>query len=261
MNEKKRFSIGEIANLTGVSIRTLQYYDNIGLVPLNKELTNGRRFYDESDLAKLQQVLFYKSLGLPIKEIKDLVIEAVTADQIASVLQKQRQVFYQKLMDIKMNISLIETSIKNLENKKGVFSGELVQLMISLNRDTIFKYKEIHYDDKTEDIFMKYYEDTEEIIEIYWSWKTLILEATMHIFNGVDPKREEGKAFAKKWIKMVTNITKGKLDLLNAHKVAYNNRDQWPEEDRRLMEFTNEFIDKAMEAYLAIDKKGEKYHD
>ncbi len=263
MNEKKKFSIGEIANLTGVSIRTLQYYDNIGLVPLKKGLTNGRRFFDESDLAKLQQVLFYRSLGLPIKEIKELVIEAVTADQIAYVLQKQRQVFYQKLMDIKMNISLIEASIKNLEKKKGVFSGELVQLMISLNKDIILEYKEIHYDDNTESIFMKYYENTEEIIETYWSWKSLILEATTHIFNGSDPKGEEGRAFAKRWIGMVTNITKGKLDLLNAHKVAYNNRDQWPEEDRRLMEFTDEFIDKAMEGYQAIDKnkKGEEHHD
>lgn len=261
MKEKKRFSIGKIAKLTGVSIRTLQYYDNIGLVPLNKEVTNGRRFYDELDLAKLQQVLFYKSLGLPIKEIKDLVIEAVTADQIASVLKKQRQAFYRKLMDMKMNISLIEASIKNLENKKGVFSGELIQLMISLNRDTILEYKEIHYDDQTEGIFMKYYEDTEEVIETYWCWKALILEATTHIFNGVDPKGEEGQSFAKKWIEMVANITKGKLDLLNAHKVAYNNRDQWPEEDRRLMEFTDEFIDKAIEAYLTIDEKGERQND
>ncbi len=248
---KKKFPIGEIANLTGVSIRTLQYYDNIGLVPLSKDGNNGRRFYDESDLAKVQQVLFYKSLGLPLKEIKELVVDAVTAEEITSVLQKQREVFHHKLIDTRMNISLIDSSIKGLEKKQGIFSGELVQLMISLSKDTILEYKDIHYDENTERIFTDHYKNTEEVVEVYWHWKSLILEAATHIFNGVDPEDVDGQNFARKWLDMIESITKGKSSLLNAHKVAYENRHQWPAEDRRLMEFTDEFIDKAMEAYLS----------
>ena len=258
MNEKKKFSIGEIANLTGVSIRTLQYYDNIGLVPLNKDENNGRRFYDESDLAKVQQVLFYKSLGLPLKEIKELVVDVVTAEEIISVLEKQRDVFHHKLIDTKMNISLIDTSIKGLEKRKGIFSGELVQLMISLNKDIILEYKDIHYDENTERIFTDHYKNTEEALEIYWHWKSLILEAATHIFNGVDPEDVDGQNFARKWLDMIESITKGKSNLLNAHKVAYENRHQWPEEDRRLMEFTDEFIDKAMEVYLSANGDKER---
>ncbi|MEG1797494.1 MAG: MerR family transcriptional regulator [Clostridium sp.] len=115
MENKSHFSVGEIAKLTGVSIRTLQYYDNIELVPLRKELTNGRRFYEEKDITKLQQVLFYKSLGLPIKEIKPLLAHAVTNEEIASVLRNQRQVMHHQLNDMKMDIALIDTSIKNLK--------------------------------------------------------------------------------------------------------------------------------------------------
>jgi DNA-binding transcriptional MerR regulator len=140
MRNPKHFSIGEIANLTGVTIRTLQYYDNIGLVPLKKEHTNGRRYYQEADLTRLQQVLFYKSLGLPIKDIKKLIVEAVTNKQITSVLQKQRDILYHKLNDIKMNISLIDASLVNLEENNIPSMGELVQLMISLNKDNIFEY-------------------------------------------------------------------------------------------------------------------------
>jgi len=52
---------------------------------------------------------------------------------------------------------------------------------------------------------------------------------------------------------MVNRITGGNQDLLDAHKSSYENRERWPEEDRRLMEFANDFIDKAIEIYL--DKK------
>jgi DNA-binding transcriptional MerR regulator len=259
MDKNRHFSIGEIANLTGVTIRTLQYYDNIGLVSLNRELTNGRRYYGDADLTKLQQVLFYKSLGLPIKEIKELVVEAATVEQVTNVLQKQRLIFYHKLNDMKMNITLIDTSLKNLETKEESISGELVQLMISLNKGMIFEYKHVHYDDEIEDIFTNHYDKTEEVIETYWNWKALILEAVTHIFNGVDPKSKQGQDFAKRWMEMVTQVTRGKLELIEAHKAAYENRSQWPEEDRRLMEFADEFIDKSVEFYLTIEK--EKKHD
>jgi DNA-binding transcriptional MerR regulator len=255
MNKKRRFSIGEIANLTGVTIRTLQYYDNIGLVSLNKECTNGRRYYEETDITKLQQVLFYKSLGLPIKEIKELVVEAVTMEQVADVLQKQRHIFYQKLNDMKMSISLIDASLKNLGKNEGPISGELVQLMISLNKDIIFEYKDVHYDEKTQDVLSNHYENAEEVIEAYWKWKSLILEAVTHIINGVDPESSQGQDYAGRWIEMVGQITDGKDELMEAHKTAYENRNQWPEEDRRLMEFADKFIDKSVEGYLTAKEE------
>ncbi|MBZ2175763.1 MerR family transcriptional regulator [Schnuerera sp. xch1] len=255
MNKRRRFSIGEIANLTGVTIRTLQYYDNIGLVPLNKELTNGRRYYEERDITKLQQVLFYKSLGFPIKEIKELVVEAVTVEQVTDVLQKQKQIFYQKLNDMKMSISIIDTSLKNLEINQGLISGELVQLMSTLNKDLIFEYKDVHYDGKTEDVFIHHYEKTEEVIETYWKWKALVVEAVTHIINSVDPKSSQGQDFAKRWLEMVSQVTEGRHELIEAHKAAYENRNQWPEEDRRLMDFSDEFIDKSVESYLNVEKE------
>lgn len=252
MKEEKKFPIGEIANLTGVTIRTLQYYDNIGLVPLDKETTNGRRYYSESDLRKLQQVLFYKSLGLKIKDIKKLIVEAVTIEQIVSLLKKQRDIFYHKLNDIKMNISFIDASLISLEEKKSLPMGELIKLIISLNKDNIFEYKDVEYDDDIKNTFMENYENAEEFIEIYWKWKSLIVEAVSLILNGVVPKSKKGKEFAKKWIKMITEITGGNLELLEAHKRSYEIRDKWPEEDRRLVNFADEFIDKAVEFYLSI---------
>lgn len=252
MEKDKKFSIGEIAKLTGVTIRTLQYYDNIGLVPSEKEVSNGRRYYREFDLTRLQQVLFYKSLGLQIKDIKKLIIETAKPYQISSVLKKQRDILYHKLNDIKMNISFIDTSLISLEQNKSVPMKDMINLIISLNKDNIFEYKNVEYDEAIKDIFMDHHENTEEFIEIYWKWKSLIVEAVSLILNGVVPESEKGKDFGSKWIKMITEITGGNLELLEAHKISYKNRDKWPEEDRRLIDFADEFIDKAVESYLSI---------
>lgn len=190
MQNEKTYSIGEIANLTGVTIRTLQYYDNIGLVPLKKH-ANGRRYYKNRDLTKLQQVLFYKSLGLSIKDIKKIVVDAATPEQISLVLEKQRDMLYQRLNDIKTSISFIDASLISLE-EKGAFPLEIIRLIISLNKDTAFKYKDVSHEKKIKQVIMKHYHNSEKMLDAYWDWKSLVLEAVSLILNGVEPKSKQG---------------------------------------------------------------------
>ena len=66
-------SISQIANLTGVSTRTLQYYNEIGLLKPSKLTAAGYRMYDEKALQTLQQILFFRELGFPLKEIKQIL--------------------------------------------------------------------------------------------------------------------------------------------------------------------------------------------
>ena len=61
-------SISQVAKLTGVSIRTLQYYDEIGLLKPSKLTAAGYRMYDDNALQILQQILFFKDLGFPLKK-------------------------------------------------------------------------------------------------------------------------------------------------------------------------------------------------
>jgi len=63
------YLVSHISKLAGVSVRTLQYYDKIGLLKPALTAENGYRYYDRNSLINLQQILFYKELGLPLKEI------------------------------------------------------------------------------------------------------------------------------------------------------------------------------------------------
>lgn len=66
-------TVKEVADLTGVSVRTLQYYDEIGLLKPAKVNDAGYRFYDEAELEKLQQILFFKELDFQLKDIKEII--------------------------------------------------------------------------------------------------------------------------------------------------------------------------------------------
>ena len=76
---KPYWKVGDIAKLTGLTVRTLRFYDQIGLFSPSSQTETGHRLYDESDLSRLQQLLSLKELGLSLDEIKDVL----SAEQIS----------------------------------------------------------------------------------------------------------------------------------------------------------------------------------
>lgn len=66
-------TISQVAQLTGISVRTLQYYDEIGLLKPTKLTQSGYRLYDEEALQHLQQILFFKELGFKLKDINEIL--------------------------------------------------------------------------------------------------------------------------------------------------------------------------------------------
>lgn len=66
-------TVHEVSRLTGVSIRTLQYYDRIGLLPPAEYTEAGYRLYDDTALETLQQILLFRELEFPLKEIRQII--------------------------------------------------------------------------------------------------------------------------------------------------------------------------------------------
>ena len=99
-------SISQIANLTGVSTRTLQYYDEIGLLKPSKLTAAGYRMYDEKALQTLQEILFFRELGFPLKEIKQ-ILQQPHFDKI-NAFKKQKELFILKRNRLDRLIQLLE---------------------------------------------------------------------------------------------------------------------------------------------------------
>ena len=87
-------TISQVAELTGISIRTLQYYDEIGLLKPSELTQSGYRLYNDEALQKLQQILFFKELGFKLKDIRE-ILEKPDFDRIAA-FKKQKELLLLK---------------------------------------------------------------------------------------------------------------------------------------------------------------------
>lgn len=99
-------TVKQVAKLTGISIRTLQYYDEIGVLKPAKVSESGYRLYDEESLRKLQQVLFFKELDFPLKEIKE-IMENPKFDKIKAY-KKQKELIRVKRDRLNRLLNLLE---------------------------------------------------------------------------------------------------------------------------------------------------------
>ncbi|OBR34444.1 Mercuric resistance operon regulatory protein [Bacillus velezensis] len=81
--------VKEVADLIGVSIRTLHHYDQIGLLTPQETTDSGYRLYSEENLEQLQQILFFKELDFSLKEIKEIINSPSFNRREALLLQKK----------------------------------------------------------------------------------------------------------------------------------------------------------------------------
>lgn len=126
-------TVKEISDVTGISVRTLHYYDEIGLLKPTEKSEAGYRLYDDKALETLQQILFFREFDIPLKEIKAVMNDpALERNQI---LQMQRKMLLAKKERMERLVSSIDDILKG-ENKMdfAVFSKtemeELFQTML-----------------------------------------------------------------------------------------------------------------------------------
>lgn len=99
-------TISQVASLTGISTRTLQYYDEIDLLRPSELTPSGYRLYDDEALQKLQQILFYKELNFKLNEIKE-ILQKPEYDKIEA-FKKQKKLLSLKRNRIDKLIALLE---------------------------------------------------------------------------------------------------------------------------------------------------------
>ena len=107
-------SVKEISDLTGISVRTLHYYDEIGLLKPTEKSGAGYRLYDDKALETLQQILFFREFDIPLKEIKAVMDNPVLKRN--QILQMQRNMLIAKKERMERLISSIDDILKG-ENK------------------------------------------------------------------------------------------------------------------------------------------------
>jgi DNA-binding transcriptional MerR regulator len=107
-------TVKEVSKLTGISVRTLHYYDEIGLFRPTEVKETGYRFYDDKAIDKLGQILVFRELDLPLADIK-LIMDNPDLDR-NTVLAKQREMLCAKSQRIERIIASIDEMLKGDQN-------------------------------------------------------------------------------------------------------------------------------------------------
>ena len=109
------YSIKEVSKISGVSIRTLHHYDEIGLL-VSKKKENNYRIYSDNDIDRLQKVLFYKVLGFKLKDI-NVLLEKDSSDRLETLL-KQQELLKKEKEQLEMLLITIEKTIRDYKGEE-----------------------------------------------------------------------------------------------------------------------------------------------
>lgn len=103
-------TVGEVAELVGVTVRTLHHYDEIGLLRPSGRTHAGYRLYDPADLLRLQQILVYRGLGFPLDEIV-VLLDDPAADEAAH-LRRQHQLLTERIVRLQDMAAAVELALE-----------------------------------------------------------------------------------------------------------------------------------------------------
>ena len=117
------YSIKQLAVMSGVTVRTLHFYDEMALLKPAYNKANGYRIYEEPQLLMLQQILFYRELGFELKRIKEILSQR-RFDRIAA-LQSHRQALEESVARTRTLIETIDKTTSHLKGGKAMKSDEL----------------------------------------------------------------------------------------------------------------------------------------
>ena len=132
-----KYTTGEIAKLCGVSVRTVQYYDDRGILVPSELSEGGRRLYTEDDLKRMHIICFLREVGLPINSISALFAEENPENIISILLEQQEQVLREELSERQAKLDLIEgikRELKELDTFSVESIGDIAHVMKQKNK-------------------------------------------------------------------------------------------------------------------------------
>ena len=193
--------ISEVAKLTGITVRTLHYYDEIGLLKPSEIIESGYRLYSREDLEILQQILFFRELDFPLSQIKEIMNNPNYDKEEA--LKKQKELLIQQRQRIEGLIKLIE---KRIEGDNNMSFKEFDMNEIEENKKKYAKEVKERWGTS------KAYEESEKKTSSYnkEKWGDINQE-TSEIFKGFaelrnsDPGSEEVQELVRRWQKYITD--------------------------------------------------------
>ncbi|MGB3760001.1 MAG: MerR family transcriptional regulator [Rivularia sp. (in: cyanobacteria)] len=199
------WKVGELASLTGLTVRTLHHYDEINLLKPSKDLNSGHRLYGEEDIIQLQQILSLRQLGFSLEEIKNCLQNPV----------------FSPVKVIQSHLDKLHQQIELQQHLKRLLTGIYVHLQAEEKVSTDDLIKTIEVTKMSEELFNQYYTKEqrqylderaqtvgeEQIQQVQNDWQDLFAAVEVEMNKGTEPTDEKVLALAKRWTELVESFT------------------------------------------------------
>jgi MerR family transcriptional regulator, thiopeptide resistance regulator len=236
------WKVGELAEATGLTVRTLHHYDEIGLLKPSRRTRAGHRLYGEGDVARLQQVTSLRQLGFPLEQIRDLLDRRGMSPREIVELHLGRvreQIEHQRTL-----CERLERIAKHFEAAETVSTHELIQTI-----EATTMYDKYYTPEQREQLNARATVIGEERIrQSQADWQTLMDEVRAEMDRGTDPADPRVRALAARWDALVAEFTGGDPG------IAQSLGRMWKEEtniqgiDTGAMREMGEYVQRAREA-------------
>ena len=244
------YTVKKLSDLAGVSVRTLHYYDEIGLLSPSQVSANGYRLYDEAALLRLQQILFYREIGLQLTQIKD-ILDSPDFDLLVA-LRSHRSVLQGKMDRLQRLVSTVDSTIMHLV-------GE-----VDMNKKRLFEaFDEEKQKEYERSARLQYGPDTvNESIKRWGSYtqaqKDKIVEEGNQVYSDLVAAIEAGKssqaaevqAILERWHTHLQYFYEPTLEILRGLGELYNSNPDFVAKFKQLHADLPEYLEEAITQYV-----------
>ncbi len=243
--------VGELARRTGLTIRTLHHYDEIGLLPPSLHSDAGNRLYTAADVARLQQVMSLRQLGFSLDEIRDcldrpgfspLEVIRVHVARLREQIKLQR-----KLCERLEALAEHFRTVEEVSADEFLHTIEVMTMIEKLSQQ-VQKYYTPEQLAQLE-ARAKAKEVPQEVIDqAPQQWEDLFAAVTAEMEAGTDPADPKVQELAKRWLALVTLFTGGDSGIFKSLRNMYENEDNVMGTDTKALRLKMEYILKAATA-------------
>jgi MerR family transcriptional regulator, thiopeptide resistance regulator len=202
------WKVGELAERTGLSVRTLHYYDEIGLLSPSRRTAAGHRLYTAGDVVRLQQIRSLKHLGFGLEEVRDCLDrpEAFPLRRVVKLhlsrLEEQIEL-RQKLRD---RLEALATRLDSADevSVEGFVKTAMEVIEMSERIERYYTPEQLEYLKQRRREFGE-----ERIRAAEEEWPELIEQVRAEMEAGTDPADERVQLLARRWIELIQEFTGG----------------------------------------------------
>lgn len=242
------FTVKQLSTLAGVTPRTLHHYDEIGLLKPSRIGDNGYRYYGNESLLRLQQILFYRELDMPLEDIRRIM--GRRDFDVLSALESHKQALKKQMERTKRLLKTVDNTIEHLKGKNKMSDKKLFEGFSEEEQEKLAQEAEQKYDPETvRESNRKWKSYSKEKKEsILAEGNAIYADLAAAISKGAASK--EVQAVIARWHSHMQNFWSPNDEQLLGLADLYNDDPRFRDNYEKVAPNLSEFMREAVKAYV-----------